>query len=171
MSLNYNIIDSFKLLINSFKHTFFIFSILVVLIYMFIIIFNRNRKISKTIVLSINIILIIIILYYYLISILSFKFNNPLNNIYFYFLNSIIYLIINIIIKCKRNYNIFEYVIYGISLVFIIFSCFITKYLSNVNILVIGNIYPMIKLGNIIYIIYYIYLIIKLIRAFLTKKN
>lgn len=171
MSLNYNIIDTFKLLINSFKHTFFIFSILAVLIYIFIIFFNRNRKISKTIVLFINIILIIIILYYYLISILSFKFNNPLNNIYFYFLNSIIYLIITIIIKCKRNYNIFEYVIYCISLVFIIFSCFITKYLSNVNILVIGNIYPMIKLGNIIYIIYYIYLIIKLIRAFLTKKN
>ena len=96
MILNYNIIDAFKLLINSFKHTFFIFSILAVLIYIFIIFFNKNRKISKTIVLFINIILIIIILYYYLISILSFKFNNPLNNIYFYFLNSIIYLIITI---------------------------------------------------------------------------
>ena len=72
----------------------------------------------------------------------------------------LLYLIIMILVSCKTKYKKTNYVIYGLSLIFILFSLFMTHYLSNITLIVIGNIYPMIKFGNIIYISYYILLCI-----------
>ena len=103
MSLNYNIFETIKLFNLAFKNNMFIAIILSVIILN--IIFIYNKKITRNIILVINLILIFGILYYYVKDIVSFKFNSPINNIYFYFLNSIVFLIINILISFKTKYK------------------------------------------------------------------
>lgn len=170
MSLNYNIIDTFKLLINAFKYNIFYSIIIGSILFVIILILNKDKKIIKYIILGLNIILITLISYYYIKSILTFKFSNPINNMYFYFFNSIIYLIIMTILNFKTKYKKINYIFYGLVLINLLYSLFMTHYLSNVEIIVIGNIFPMIKIGNIIYLIYYIVMIIFLGR-FLWKKK
>lgn len=167
MSLNYGFIDTLKLLGNAFHYNIFISIIISSIIFTIILSINKDKKIIKYIIAIINILLIILVCYFYLKDILSFKFNNPINNMYFYFLNTIIYLIVLII---KRKYNILDFIFYGISLINILFSIFMTNYLNNIDLVVIGNIFPMIKFGNIIYIIYYIILIIKLVLKKVNNK-
>lgn len=171
MSLNYNFIHTFKLLKDALKYNIFISIIISSILFIIILILNKDKKIIKYIILSINIFLIILIGYYYIKSISTFKFSNPINNMYFYFFNSIIYLFIMTIINFKSKYKKSNYIFYGVVLINLLYSLFMTHYLSNIEIIVIGNIFPMIKFGNIIYIIYYLFLIIKYIKSnFLTKK-
>ena len=70
------------------------------------------------------------------------------------------------IISFKTKYKKTNYIIYGLSLINLLFSLFMTHYLNNVTLIVIGNIYPMIKFGNIIYIVYYTFMCITFV-----KKN
>lgn len=170
MSLNYNILETFKLLLNAFKYDVFIALIIGMIILVILLILNKNNKKINYLIYSINLILIVIISVYYIKDIISFNFNNPINNIYFYFSNSIIYLIIMSIVL-NNKYKKINYIIYGISLINLLFSLFITYYLNNQTLIVIGNIFPMIKFGNIIYISYYIFLIVIYIkRVFLTNR-
>lgn len=159
MSLNYNFVDTLKLLLESFNYDIFIAIIISSIIFTILLIINREKKL-KYIISIINIILIIIISILYLKNILTLKFTNPINNIYFYFFNTIIYLIILII---KKNYKIIDLIFYGLSMINILFSIFMTYYLNNIDLIVIGNIFPMIKFGNIIYIVYYILMIFRYI--------
>ena len=154
MSLNYNILETIKLYDLVFKSNMFWAIILSVIILN--IVFVYNKKITKYIILTINILLVFIILYYYAKGIISFNFNNPINNIYFYFLNSIVFLIINIFISLKTKYKKINIIFYSIFLVNIIYSLFKTHYLKNITSIVIYNIFPIIKFGNILYIIYYL---------------
>lgn len=170
MSLNYNIIDTLKLLKDAFKYDMFIAVIISCILFIILLILNKDKKIIKYIVLILNILLVIIISCYYIKSILSFKFNNPINNMYFYFFNSIIYLIIMPIINFKTKYKKINYIFYGLVLINLLYSLFMTYYLSNIDLIVLGNIFPMIKFGNIIYIIYFIIIIIILGR-FLWKRK
>ena len=171
MSLDYNIIDTFKLLINSFKYSIFISIIISSILLITIFILNKNKKIINYIMLGLNILLISITSYYYINSIITFKFSNLINNMYFYFFNSIIYLVIISIVIFKTKYKKVNYVFYGLVLINLLYSLFITHYLNNIEIIVIGNIFPMIKFGNLIYIIYYILEIIFIVKnRFLTKK-
>ena len=163
MSLNYNFIETLKLLLKSFKYEVMIAIIISSIILTIMLILNRDNKKTKYIVSTINFVLIIIISIYYIKDIIKFNFTNPINNIYFYFFNSIIYLILMCIITFKTKYKKTNYIIYGLSLINLLFSLFMTHYLSNSTLIVIGNIYPMIKFGNIIYIVYYIMLCIKFI--------
>lgn len=167
MSLNYGFIDTLKLLKESFHYNIFISIIISSIIFTIILFINKDKKIINYLITVINIVLIIIVWNFYLGDILSFKFSNPINNIYFYFLNTIIYLILLIL---KRKYDILDFIFYGMSLINILFSIFMTNYLNNVDIVVIGNIFPMIKFGNIIYIAYYIFLLIKVIEKINSKK-
>ena len=90
---------------------------------------------------------------------------------YFYYFNSIIYLIIMVVVNFKTKYKKTNYLFYGLVLINLLFSLFMTYYLSNVEIIVIGNIFPMIKFGNIIYISYYIFILVLIIKnRLLTKK-
>ena len=170
MSLNYNFIETVKLLLDSFKYEVMIAIIISMIIFVILLIINKENKKTNYIVSIINLLLIIIISIYYIKDIIKFNFSNPINNIYFYFFNSIIYLIIMSIISFKTRYKKANYIIYGISLIFILFSLFMTHYLSNSTLIVIGNIYPMIKFGNIIYIIYYLLVCISFIKCKLEKK-
>ena len=172
MSLNYNIVETFKLLKNAFKYNIFYSIILSSILLVIILIINKDKKIINYIILSLNILLIIFISYYYISSILTFKFNNPINNIYFYFFNSIIYLIVMSILSFKAKYKQFNYIFYGLVLINLVYSLFMTHYLNNIDLIVIGNIFPMIKFGNIIYFTYYIFITVLIVKdRFLTKKT
>ena len=164
MSLNYNIVETIKLLSNSFRYDIFISIIISSILFVIVLIINKDKKIFNYIVLFINILLIVFIGGYYIKSILAFKFNNPINNMYFYFFNSIVYLIIMTILNFREKYKYINYIFYGILLINLLYSLFMTHYLNNAELIVIANIFPMIKFGNIIYLIYYIlyiYLYIK----------
>lgn len=160
MSLNYNIIDTFKLLKDVFKYDVFYSIIISSILFIIILILNKDKKVINYIILVLNILLIILISYYYIKSIFTFKFSNPINNIYFYFFNSIIYLIIMTIVNFKTKYKNINYIFYGLLLINLLFSLFMTHYLNNIEFIVIGNIFPMIKFGNIIYMIYYIFIVV-----------
>lgn len=169
MSLDYNVIETIKLLKDCFKYEVFIAIIISCILFVILLFLNKDKKITKYIVLGLNIILVIIIGYYYIKEIIKFNFSNPINNIYFYFFNTIIYLIVTSIINFKTKYKKTNYVFYGLCLISILFSLFMTHYLGNNTLIVIGNIFPMIKFGNIIYIVYYVLLIVSL--TLLTKKS
>ena len=171
MSLNNNFVDTLKLLFDSFRYEIMISLIIGISIFIALLIINEKNKKINYIICIINILVIIIISLYYMKGIISFKFSNPINNIYFYFLNSIIYLITMCIINFKIKYKKINFIIYGISLINILFSLFMTHYLNNQTLIVIGNIYPMIKFGNIIYISYYIIIIIIFINKRLNAKK
>ena len=168
MSLDYSILDTIKLFELAFKNDVFISILISVVILIIIFIINKNRKYLKYIVLSINIILVLLILYYYFKNIITFNFNNPINNIYFYFLNSIIFLIVSSIMVFKTKYKITNYILYSLCLLNITYSLYMTYYFKNITLIVIGNIFPMIKFGNIIYFIYYALVIVSVI---FDKKN
>lgn len=130
-----------------------------------------NKKVFKYVAVFINILLIMLIIYYYhnhLISVDTFKFIN--HNIYFYFLNTIMFLILCSIFLFKCERDIIIIIIYIIIFCFVSFSLFITHYLHNNTLIVVGNIYPMIVMGNYLCFIFYFYLLVKLVR-FLTKKK
>ena len=169
MSLNYGILKTLKMLAQAFQYDIFKAIIVSVLIFVILII-KSNNKIYKYIITLINIIILILINYYYYSGFKSFKFSNPINNIYFYFFNTCIFLILYTVqIYFKKNIKIYI-IIYGIILINISFSLFMTHYLNNTLILVIGNIYPMIKIGNIAIILYYIFLTKDIIHA-IIKPN
>ena len=171
MSLDYNIIETIKLLKDCFKYEIFISIIISCILFVILLIINKDKKITKYIVLGLNIILVIIIGYYYIKDIIKFNFSNPINNIYFCFFNTIIYLIISSITNFKTKYKKINYIFYGLCLINILFSLFMTHYLDNNTLLVIGNIFPMIKFGNIIYIGYYVFVLVSLGRYLWEKKN
>ena len=161
MSLNYNIIDTLKLLLQLYKYDIFISIIISSILFVIILYINKKKKMQKYVHLLLNIVLIIAIMCYYMGSIFKLEFKGIINNMYVYFLNSIIYLIIASIINLKNNFKKYDYMFYCISLINITFSLFMTSYLKKIDILVIGNIFPIIKFGNIIYFSYYI---IKILR-------
>ena len=165
MSLNHNIIETLKLLSTSFKYNIFISIIISSILFVIVLMLNKDKKIVNYIILGINLLLIILISYYYISSILTFEFSHPINNMYFYFFNSIIYLIIMTILNFKTKYKRINYIFYGLILINLLYSLFMTHYLSNVELIVIGNIFPMIKFGNIVYISYYIFVIILIIKS------
>lgn len=158
MYLNKSIDYLFNSLITSIiEYKVYIF-IIISSIILLILLINKS-KIIKYIVLGINIVISMLILLNYNIHLFNINiFNRFLHNIYFYFLNSIIFMIINTIVMFKDRCYKTNSVFYIIHLIFILFSLFMTYYLSNNHYLVLFNIYPEIVLGNIIYIVYYIFI-------------
>lgn len=161
MSLNYSFIETMNLLIEALNYGIMKCIIIstLILVYLY---YKNESKLIKYISIGINLLLIFVISFYYVSDILKFNFIGLVNNMYFYFFNCILYLILNSFVNLK--YKIINCIIYWVSLINILFSLFITHYLHNIDIYVLGNIYPMIKFGNIIYIIYYILLIIHFLK-------
>lgn len=170
MSLDYNIIETLKLLSNSFKYNIFYSIIISSILLVLVLIINKDKKTFDYIVLCINLVLAIFICYFYINSILTFDFKNPINNMYFYFFNSIVYLTIMTIFNFKNKYKNLNYIFYGLILINLLYSLFMTHYLNDVELIVIGNIFPMIKFGNLIYLIYYIFIIMSIGRKLWKKK-
>ena len=168
MSVNYSIIDSAVYYLELIKNypiliSIILFSIIIVILY----IFNKKRNMFKYILTILNIIILLLIILLYGEKILTFKFSNPINNLYFFFLNSLIYIILSTINIYKTKYQKINIIFYSLFLINILFSIFMTIYLKQIDLLVIGNIYPMVIIGNIILLIYYILFIISIF----DKKN
>ena len=164
MSINYSFLETLNMLKNTFKYGIMISLIISSIIFITLLILNKDNKKIKYVIYFINIILICLICYYYLKGIITFNFNNPINNIYFYFFNSIIYLIIMSLVNSKIKYKKINYILYGLILIGLLFALFMTHSLNNVTLIVLLNIYPIIKFGNIIYIIYYLFVIFNLFK-------
>ena len=169
MSINLDLGKTFSLLFDSLRYNVMV-SIIISSIILFILCLY-NKKISKYAILIINAILIILISVYYIKDIISFEFNNPLNNIYFYFFNSIIFIIIFSIRTIYNKLNVYDYIFNSLFLIFILFSLFMTHYLKDIRDLVIYNIYPMIKFGNILMLVYYLILLTKLVYHVIIKTT
>jgi len=165
MSLNYGFFETLRLFLQAMQYNIFRAIIASVIIFVAIIIKYNKEKIYKIIITLINVLIVILINYYYFKSIIKFNFNNPISNIYFYFFNTLIYLILYTTLLYKLKYKMIYVIIHGVVLINILFSLFMTYYLNNSEIIVIGNIYPMIVIGNITVIIYYVILTKNLIHA------
>lgn len=169
MSINYGLGKTFSLLLDSLHYNAMI-SIIISSIVLFIIcIFNE--KVGKYLVIIINIIVLFLIGKYYIGDIIKFDFIDPLNNIYFYFLNSIIFILLFSVQALSNKLDKDDYAFNSIFLIFIAFSLFMTHYLNNRAYIVIFNIYPMIKFGNMLILIYYIAFLTKLGYHVIIKKT
>lgn len=166
--LNYSIGKTFSLLLEQFKLSSFISIILSCIILGIVLYINRNNKIIKYIFIGINAILLGFVLVLYIKDILKLDYFNPLKNIYVYFLNAIVYLILCIILNKKIIQNKVNLILYTLNNIGIAYSIIMSLYLKNITIIVIGNIFPQIFFGNILILISYVVLFIKVI---LTKKK
>lgn len=165
MYLNYNLWKTFNLFLESIKdHTMMKIIIVCSLLYGIILYINKNNRKINYLILFVNMITLILIIYYYHNHLVSTViFNYFIHNIYFYFLNSIVYLMIItfILYKHKSKLLIIHYII---NIIFISFSLFITSYVHNIPLITIGNIYPMIVFGNYLYFLLYLIIIVKKIK-------
>ena len=159
--INYNVGKTFSLLLDQFKMSSFLSILISCVLYGFILYLNREKKITKYIFVSLNVLCILFIVCFYFSEILNFKYSHPFKNMYVYFLNLIIYLLIISILNKKIINGKIELTLYIFSLIGIIYSIYVTIHLKYVNIIIIGNIFPEIFFGNILILINYIYIIIK----------
>lgn len=157
--------------------SFFIFAF-VCLIFVVLIIVNIDNKKADSIFYGLNIVLIGIIIFTYGLKILdnldSFFNFNLYKNIYFYITNMILsILVISWVYSCKRIEKVFKRIViifYYLTIVNLLFMIYISNYLQNVMIYVVGNTYPMVYFGNIIsFILYGIILLYWII--FMKKKK
>ena len=72
MNLDYNIIETFKLLLQSFRYSAMISIVISSIIFTIVLILNKDKKIINYIILCINVILILFIGYYYIGDIITF---------------------------------------------------------------------------------------------------
>ena len=96
-------------------------------------------------------------------------------NIYFYYWNMIIaFIVMHTVLNSSKQTKCTKVIIlptYVILLTNLIFSFYITGSMRNMYLLVLGNISPMIAVGNLIALIMYIYLIVLRIRVFIKQKQ
>ena len=171
MNLNYSIGKTISLLLNSIQN-YFIFKIIIVCSILLFIILLINKKYQKYIISIISIILAIMIIYFYYQTLISKDtFQNIMHNIRFYFLNSLIFLVVISVVNYIINKKIVINIIYCLSFILLSFSLFMTHYVHNVELITLGNIYPMIVYGNYLYTILYIYLIIYAVYNLIKSKK
>jgi len=160
---------SFKELINQFitqmtNYNIYISIIIVSIILMVLMIKYKSKQI-KILISVISITIISMILYYYNTNLFNNIFKHALYNMYFFHVNSIIFLITSTIMIIKNKYYKVSSIFYTLVLINILFSLFMTHYLDNIDIVVLGNVNFQIVINNIIYIIYYVYLIFRFIKV------
>lgn len=172
MYLDYSFSKLFSLLLESIiNYKIFLMIILSSVVFTVLYLINKNNKYFDNIVKVFNIVLIFIIIMFYKDKLFYLSiFNNFTHNMYFYFFNTIIYLCIITFNLSKNVYKKINIIFYSISLIFILFALFMTHYLDNNHLVILGNIYPSIVIGNYIYFIYYVINLIFIFR-FLTKRK
>ena len=174
---NYSIANAIELytkMANNYT-TFAVFA-LVCLIFVGILVFNVENKNTYFLFYALNLILVGIILWTHGINIVnnidSFLTVNLYKNVYFYLANTVLSLIIiTRVLSSNRKPKSLKYLIflfYYLILTNLLFMLYISNYLQNIMLLVIGNTYPMVYFGNILSFIMYIILIIYLL--FFSKK-
>ena len=156
--------------------TFPIFCVLGIIVTL-IVAFNLENKNGNFVFYTLNIILTGIIIFTKGVDVannLDIIFKSFLKNSYFYYINTIIsFCVVTSIINSKRVSNLFKYVSLGLYCLIIInftFFIYITNYLSNIEMLVPFNTYPMVYFGNIIEISLYVALFFEW-ATFMKKKK
>lgn len=171
MYLNYDLSKFISLFLSQFNYPIYIVLLLVSFIFASLYIYTKS-KVLNVLVLFINIFFLFLICKYYYSNLFSLdNFNYFVHNMYFYFFNSIVFLILNFFCLMYGKYTKIYIIFYCISIIFLGFSLFMTHYLYNNHLIILGNIYPGIILGNITYFLFYLFNIIILINKFLTKKK
>ena len=169
MSINFDFIETWRLLLDSVRYDVLLSIILGSILLCFICIINN--KFGRCLVIIVNVILLFFIGKYYINDIIEFNFGNPINNMHFYFFNSIIFIIAFTLEAIFDYLEKYDYVFYSLFLIGISFSLFMTNYLNNAQSIVILNIYPMIKFGNILMLLYYIVVLTKIGYHVIIKKT
>ena len=167
MSIDLDFLDTWQLFLDSIRYDILLALIISSLLLCFICIINK--QVSKYLIIIVNIILLFFIGKYYIRDILTFNFSNPINNIYFYFFNGIVFITIFTLEAIFDYIEKYDYLFYALFLIFMSFSIFMSDYLDSS--LVIYNIYPMIKIGNMIMLLYYIVVLTKVGYHVIIKKT
>lgn len=171
------VITQYKALLVNYPIIYYILGALVV--FGLIILVNLNTKTSFSMTLISLVITIISIFYFrgidminHIDTIISSHFYQ---NIFFYYWNIIIGVLVMHIILNSKNSNtgtkFITLIFYILTLANLIYSFYITNVVGNNYTLVVGNINPIIVLGNILLFILYLYLIIlKIVEACKKKR-
>lgn len=157
-SYNFSVSDAFNLYIKMFTNiSALVLIAAVVIIYCVILLVNIKKSSMNYIFIIFNILVLLFLIANYgndtLNNIDSFFDTNILKNIYFYYFNSMIYLCMSTsILKSKRiedsikSTSIF---LYGITLINLLATLYMSYIVHNEALYVIGNTYPMYFFGNI----------------------
>lgn len=145
-------------------------------IYIVLLIINIDRKEMNYVFIGINAIIFMILVINYgydtINNIDSFFNTNILKNIYFYYFNSMFVLcFVTSVLKNKRiekSIKIFTIVVYGVSLVNLLLTLYMSQIVHNNTLYILGNTFPMFYFGNITNFV--IYGILLLYWAFAMKK-
>ena len=108
MSINYSLNKAFSLLLDTLKYNAMI-SIIISSIALFIICIVNN-KVGKYLILIINVVILFLIGKYYIADIIKFDFIDPLNNIYFYLFNSIVFILLISIQALLNKLDKYDYI-------------------------------------------------------------
>ena len=169
MSINFDFLETWRMFLDSIRYDVLLSIILGSILLCFICIINS--KFGKVLIIIVNVILLFLIGKYYIKDIISFNFSDPINNMYFYFFNSIIFMIVFTLEAFFDYLEKYDYIFYSLFLIGVSFSLFMTDYLNNAQSIVILNIYPMIKFGNILMLIYYLVVLTKIGYHVIIKKT
>lgn len=177
-SLGYTFREAIDLYFKTISNYHSFYTILLAIVILgFVLIANMNGKNNIVVTTILNVISMFLIFYYFgfeIIDNLDSCFNHDfLNNICLYFVNSIIALIAASItitsLRIDYTSRFVLMVMYCLLLGNLLYSLYIT-YTINANLLVtLGNIAPMIHVGNLLSFMIYIYIIIVNIVAKLSK--
>lgn len=171
MYLNYDLNKLISLLLTHFNYPIYIVLIIVSFILACLFIYSKF-SVVKGLVFLINIFLIILICKYYHFHLISLdNLHYFFHNMYFYLFNSIIFLVLNFLFLIYGKYKKIYIIFYCINIIFLGFSLFMTHYLYNNHLVILGNIYPEIVLGNTTYLLFYLFIIMTFVNKILTKKK
>lgn len=178
--LEYTIVDSFEYYVKLISE-YSLFPYIIVASVVFAILIHINFGTGAAFYLTLVAWLLLIITTFYfrgldminhIDSIFSFTFYR---NIFFFYWNSILGMFV--IHKCLNSNQLLkatkQIILLFLILVLtnVIFSFYITGVVGNSLLMVLGNIYPMIIIGNIILVILYLYLIIYKIVSIVKNKK
>ncbi len=159
------------------RYNIFPFIVVSILVLGILIIINRDNRKADIIFTIINLILIIMLIFIYgkdtITNLDTFVKGNISHNMYFYFFNTFISIILcDRFLTTSRTDNSIKISItiwYVLLIINWLFTLYIAHSISFHSILIIGNIYPMVLIGNIISILLYIFIIIYCIVNILYK--
>jgi len=175
-SLTEAIADYLQLISN---YPVFYFLLIAAVVFCILIMVNFNEPTAFYITLFAFLLLIVVTFYFrrldmfeHIDSIFSWNF---IKNMYFYYWNTIVaFLVVHATLSSKRRgmgTKLFTALIYVMLVTNVVYSFFITEAMQNVPLLVLGNISPMILIGNLLAIGMYIFLIIVKFIAFIRPED
>lgn len=170
-------IANYLKLLSDYPIFYYILGISIVLSLMVMLTLPSKRAFTITLI---TVIAIIIFTFYYrgldMFNQITSIFNRHFyQNIFFYYWNTIIgLLLIHISIHEPSRDKVFKFIMsifYFLILTHCLYSFYITNIVGNNLTLVVGNISPIIVIGNIILFVMYIYLLILKISNFYRKRK